>query len=104
MAKVGITLGAARIPDATIAHGWIVTTAFIVIAPMVGLVLGFGLMILVYWICRKSTPKKMDVWFRHLQLVSSGLLSYSHGANDAQKTMGLSRGSCSPRDFQRHST
>ena len=72
MAKVGMTLGAARIPDATIAHGWIVTTAFIVIAPMVGLVLGFGLMIAVYWICRKSTPKKMDVWFRHLQLLVVG--------------------------------
>jgi PiT family inorganic phosphate transporter len=92
MAKVGLTLGAARIPDATIARGWIVTTAFIVAAPMVGLTLGFGLMTLVHWVFRKTTPKKMDVWFRRLQLISSGLFSYSHGANDAQKTMGIIAG------------
>jgi len=89
MAKVGLTLGVARIPEATIARGWIVTTSFIVVAPMVGLVLGFSLMTIVHWIFHKATPKKMDVWFRRLQLISSGLFSYSHGANDAQKTMGI---------------
>lgn len=92
MAKVGMTVGWSHAHEATIAHGWIVTTEFIVIAPLVGLVLGYTLMTLLYWLFRDASPKHMDVWFRHLQLVSSGLFSYSHGANDAQKTMGIIAG------------
>jgi PiT family inorganic phosphate transporter len=92
MAKVGWTIGWHRILDATIPHGWIVTTEFIVLAPLIGLFLGFVLMTALYWAFRRATPKKMDVWFRHLQLLSSGLFSYSHGANDAQKTMGIIAG------------
>ena len=92
MAKVGMTVGWSHAHEATIAHGWIVTTEFIVIAPLVGLVLGYALMTLLYWLFRNASPKHMDVWFRHLQLVSSGLFSYSHGANDAQKTMGIIAG------------
>jgi inorganic phosphate transporter, PiT family len=49
-------------------------------------------MIGIYWLFRHSTPVKMDRWFRMLQLVSSGMFSYSHGANDAQKTMGIIAG------------
>src|SRR5260370_25399314 len=41
------------------------------------------------WIVRKRAPLQVDRWFRRLQLVSSGIFSYSHGTNDAQKTMGI---------------
>ncbi len=92
MAKAALTLGPANMFTVIVASGWIRTTAFIVLAPMLGLVLAYVLMIIVYWLFRKSTPKAMDHWFRRLQLISAGLFSYSHGANDAQKTMGLITG------------
>lgn len=63
--------------------------AFIVIAPLLGMVLGYAIMVIVMWIFRKSTPRKVDWLFRYLQLLSSGLYSFSHGSNDAQKTMGI---------------
>ncbi len=89
MAKAVLTTGLDSAGDAIVVHGWIVTISFIVIAPLLGMVLAYALMVGVYWLFRRSTPKKMDRWFRILQLVSSGLFSYSHGANDAQKTMGI---------------
>jgi PiT family inorganic phosphate transporter len=92
MTKVGITMGWSHAHEATIAHGWLITTEFIVLAPLVGLVLGYTLMTMLYWAFRHSSPKDMDTWFRRLQLVSSGLFSYAHGANDAQKTMGIIAG------------
>lgn len=92
LAKVGLTLGFGHLGSVVVWSGWMTTVAFIVIAPMLGLVLGYLLMIVVFWLFRHSTPKKMDRWFRSLQLVSSGLFSYSHGANDAQKTMGIITG------------
>ena len=51
-----------------------------------------ALMIAVYWLFRNFTPRRMDIWFRRLQLVSAGMLSWSHGTNDAQKTMGIITG------------
>ncbi|MBI5085668.1 MAG: inorganic phosphate transporter [Acidobacteria bacterium] len=92
MMKVALTRGAGHIMDAVVMQGWITTMTFIVVAPLLGLVLGYVLMVVIYWIFRHSSPKKMDYWFRRLQLVSSGLFSYSHGANDAQKTMGIITG------------
>lgn len=92
LAKAGLTIGAARLGEVIVWQGWITTIAFIVVAPMLGLTLGYLLMVVVFWLFRRSTPKKMDRWFRSLQLVSSGLFSYSHGANDAQKTMGIITG------------
>lgn len=89
MAKTALTLGAGRALEAIVVKGWITTVSFIILAPMLGLVLGYLLMIAVYWMFRRSSPKRMDRWFRRLQLISSGLFSYSHGANDAQKTMGI---------------
>jgi PiT family inorganic phosphate transporter len=62
---------------------------FIVLSPVIGLVLGAGLMTLNAWLVRRSTPAHVDSWFRRLQLVSAGIFSYSHGTNDAQKTMGV---------------
>jgi inorganic phosphate transporter, PiT family len=47
------------------------------------------MMVLVAWACRRTSPLKVDNWFRRLQLVSAGLYSLGHGGNDAQKTIGL---------------
>jgi len=71
---------------------WPKTLAFIVLAPVLGLVLAYMLMVAVYWLFRRSTPYKMDKHFRRLQLVSAGMYSFAHGTNDAQKTMGIITG------------
>ena len=68
---------------------WPSTVLFIVLAPVLGLVLGYALMLVVYWGFRKVPPGRMDRWFRHLQLLSAALLSCAHGTNDAQKSMGI---------------
>jgi PiT family inorganic phosphate transporter len=62
---------------------------FIIISPVVGMVLASGLMVLVAWLFRRIQPGRVDRWFRRLQFVSSALFSLGHGANDAQKTMGI---------------
>jgi PiT family inorganic phosphate transporter len=72
--------------------GWIKTLIFMVLAPLIGMVVAYFLVIAVYWIFRNSTPKKMDVDFRRLQLVSAAIHSFAHGTNDAQKTMGIITG------------
>jgi inorganic phosphate transporter, PiT family len=69
--------------------GWIKILLFIVLSPAIGLVLGFGLMIAVYWIFRKFSPSRVDTIFRRLQLLSAAFFSLGHGTNDAQKTMGI---------------
>ena len=68
---------------------WPKTLAFIVLSPLIGMMLAYMLMILVYWLFQKSTPAKMDTYFRKLQLVSAAAFSFAHGSNDAQKTMGI---------------
>ena len=68
---------------------WPSTLAFIVVAPVIGLILGYSLMILVYWVFSAFSPARMDRWFRHLQILSAALLSCAHGTNDAQKSMGI---------------
>jgi PiT family inorganic phosphate transporter len=68
---------------------WTQTLVFIVVSPVVGMAAGFGLMVLVYWVFQRTTPRRVDGLFRVLQLASSALFSFSHGANDAQKTMGI---------------
>ncbi|MFH1051096.1 MAG: inorganic phosphate transporter [bacterium] len=65
------------------------TMAFIPLAPVLGAIMGFIIMILVYWIFRKWKPVKVDTVFRKGQLFSAALYSLGHGANDAQKTMGI---------------
>jgi inorganic phosphate transporter, PiT family len=71
---------------------WPITLLLIILAPMLGLVLAYLLMIAVYWLFRNSTPSKMDYYFRKLQLVSAAAYSLGHGTNDAQKTMGIITG------------
>jgi PiT family inorganic phosphate transporter len=75
-----------------IASGWTKTLIFIVLAPLIGMVLGFLLMVATYWIFRGTAPARVDGWFRKLQLLSAALYSLGHGANDAQKTMGIIAG------------
>jgi PiT family inorganic phosphate transporter len=69
--------------------GILKTVAFIFISPLVGMLLGALLMLAVSWLFVRSTPSKVDRWFRRLQLVSSSLYSLGHGGNDAQKTIGI---------------
>jgi PiT family inorganic phosphate transporter len=72
-----------------ITEGWYKTLIFIVVAPIMGLVLGFGFMVAVFWLLRDKAPRRIDAWFRKLQLVSAAAYSLGHGGNDAQKTMGI---------------
>lgn len=62
---------------------------FIFLAPTIGFFIAHLLTVAIMWICRKTTPHKADRWFRKLQLLSSALFSLGHGANDAQKVMGI---------------
>jgi len=75
-----------------IPSGWIKTLVFIVLSPTIGLVLGFFLMWMVSWLFYDQPPRRVDVWFRRAQLVSAAVYSFSHGTNDAQKTMGIVAG------------
>jgi PiT family inorganic phosphate transporter len=70
-------------------EGFLKIVPYIVIAPIVGLVLGRLMMMLMFYIFRNSTPRKVDKVFRRGQLVSASIFSFSHGMNDAQKTMGI---------------
>ncbi|MBL8334374.1 MAG: inorganic phosphate transporter [Rubrivivax sp.] len=72
-----------------IAAGLLKTVAFILISPAMGFLLGSLLMVAVAWLFRRTSPLKVDNWFRRLQLVSAGLYSLGHGGNDAQKTIGI---------------
>lgn len=62
---------------------------FIFCAPLLGMVMAYFITVIIMHICKRTTPHKADVWFRRLQLVSSALFSLGHGANDAQKVMGI---------------
>ena len=91
-ALIGGLVGAAVAKAGTwalIPSGLVKAIAFIFVAPLLGLVLGALLMLAVSWIFVKSTPSKVDRWFRRLQLVSASLYSLGHGGNDAQKTIGI---------------
>jgi len=72
-----------------IAAGWVKPILFIFISPLLGMVLGLGLTVGLSWALRKQSPGPMDKLFRRLQLISAALYSLSHGASDAQKTMGI---------------
>jgi PiT family inorganic phosphate transporter len=71
------------------AEGWIKTLSFIVLSPLIGMTLGFLLMVLVYWIFHRVSVNKVDRVFRFGQLFSAAAFSLGHGGNDAQKTMGI---------------
>jgi PiT family inorganic phosphate transporter len=72
-----------------LAPGIIKTVTFIFVSPLLGMTLGALIMVAVSWACLRRAPRRVDRWFRRLQLVSSALYSIGHGSNDAQKTMGI---------------
>lgn len=74
---------------AIIVSGWKNTLIFIVISPLLGFLLALLLMVIVSWTFQKGAPRQIDKLFRFLQLISSAGVSFAHGGNDAQKTMGI---------------
>ena len=77
---------------AIIPTGWTKTIIFIFLSPLIGLTAGLALMVAIHWIFRWTPPSRVDRWFRRLQLLSAAFFSLNHGANDAQKTMGIIAG------------
>jgi PiT family inorganic phosphate transporter len=72
-----------------ITSGLLKTVAFIVIAPLMGFMLGAMFLIIVSWLFVRSTPARVNRWFRRVQLVTCSMYSLGHGGNDAQKTIGI---------------
>jgi PiT family inorganic phosphate transporter len=77
---------------AIVSGGWTKTIIFIVLSPLIGCAAGLALMIAIFWIFNRTPPSRVDRWFRRLQLLSAAFFSLNHGANDAQKTMGIVAG------------
>jgi PiT family inorganic phosphate transporter len=77
---------------AIVTGGWTKTIIFIFLSPLIGLTAGLGLMVGIHWLFRWTPPSRVDRWFRRLQLLSAAFFSLNHGANDAQKTMGIVAG------------
>lgn len=75
--------------SAIISSGLTKVLIFIILAPLIGMILSYFIMILTMIFFRNSHPRKVDRLFRMLQLLSSAIFSIGHGANDAQKTMGI---------------
>ncbi len=85
---VGAAIAEAGV-NGLIAAGVLKIIAFIFIAPFLGFMIGGSLMVIVSWLCRKLAPRKVDKYFRKLQLISAAAYSLGHGGNDAQKTIGI---------------
>ena len=91
-ALIGGLVGAAVAKSGTgalVGGGLLKTVLFIVVSPVMGFILGSIMMLIVSWLFVKSTPRKVDTWFRRLQLFSAAAYSLGHGGNDAQKTIGI---------------
>jgi PiT family inorganic phosphate transporter len=91
-ALVGGLVGSAVAKSGTgalVGGGLLKTVIFIVVSPLLGFILGSIIMLIVSWVFVKSTPRKVDTWFRRLQLFSAAAYSLGHGGNDAQKTIGI---------------
>ena len=91
-ALIGGLIGAAVAKAGTgalIASGVTKVVLFILVSPLLGFLLGSMMMVLVSWILRRTSPRKVDRWFRRLQLLSASFYSLGHGGNDAQKTIGI---------------
>ena len=91
-ALIGGLIGAAVAKAGTgslIASGVTKTVIFILVSPLLGFLLGSMMMVLVAWTLRRTSPRRVDRWFRRLQLLSASFYSLGHGGNDAQKTIGI---------------
>jgi PiT family inorganic phosphate transporter len=84
----GAAIAKAGFPALQLA-GWVLPVSFILVSPLLGLVLALTLTVGLSWLLKSASPGPVDRVFRRLQLVSAALYSLSHGANDAQKTMGI---------------
>lgn len=89
VARVGWHRGFDHSLQALTVGGWPLTLTFILLAPLIGLTVAYAMMVLVHWLFRRSSPARMDFFFRRFQLLSAAAFSLSHGTNDAQKTMGI---------------
>jgi len=78
--------------SAVLLSGWTKTIVFVVLSPLIGMGFGLLLMTAIMWLFRWMPPSRVDRWFRRAQLVSAAFFSLNHGANDAQKTMGIIAG------------
>lgn len=78
--------------SAVIASGWTKTLIFIVVAPAIGLFVGLAIMTTIYHVFKDVAPSRINRWFKRFQLLSAAFYSLMHGANDAQKTMGIITG------------
>ena len=85
---VGAVIGKAG-TDALLSAGILKTVLFIFVSPALGFLLGSLMMLIVAWLFRRTSPSRVDGWFRRLQLLSAGAYSLGHGGNDAQKTIGI---------------
>jgi PiT family inorganic phosphate transporter len=74
---------------ALILGGWVLPVLFIVVSPLLGMSIALALTVALSWLLQRGPPGPLDRIFRRLQLISAALYSLSHGANDAQKTMGI---------------
>jgi PiT family inorganic phosphate transporter len=91
-ALIGGLIGAALAKAgawALVPSGILKTVAFIFISPLVGFMFGAALLLIVSRLFIRATPRRVDRWFRRLQLISASLYSLGHGGNDAQKTAGI---------------
>jgi len=91
-ALIGGLVGAAVAKAGTwalIAPGILKTVAFIFISPLMGMILSALIMLAISWIFVRTSPSRVDRWFRRMQLVSASAYSLGHGGNDAQKTVGI---------------
>jgi PiT family inorganic phosphate transporter len=86
---IGAALGKTGNFNALHAHGIALIVAFIFLAPLIGMAIGMAITLVVSWICRNLTPRRVDAVFRRGQLFSAAFFSLGHGGNDAQKTMGI---------------
>ncbi|MCS0633976.1 inorganic phosphate transporter [Telluria mixta] len=91
-ALIGGLVGAAVAKSGTgalVGGGLLKTVQWILLSPLLGFILGSLVMLAVSWIFVRTPPRKVDTWFRRLQLVSAAAYSLGHGGNDAQKTIGI---------------
>jgi PiT family inorganic phosphate transporter len=89
IARVAHLSGFHHMFDAVLWAGWTKTIVSIFVAPLLGMIVAYFLMIGIHWAFRRSSPTSMDTYFRKLQLLSAAFFSFEHGRNDAQKTMGI---------------
>jgi len=92
MMHAAVHTGARSMFSVIIPDGWYKTLIFIIVAPVMGMVLGLLFFVAAHWILQNKPPQTVDKWFRKLQLLSAAAYSLGHGGNDAQKTMGIVAG------------